>query len=293
MKSLVLDGKTVKSCYINGKLWYQDTPQVQYKGLCIDCTVTSPAGGTIAIVKKGTPPDCRFEYSYDGVTWIDYIFGTTIDVKTDTKIYMQSFWKTPRALASGASNHYFRILGDMQVKLSGSVRSLLLKGFESYRGLDDYALFGVFYDVTAPNTTIVDASDLDFDMDVAHKYCCRQMFYNCNNLVYAPRKLGAMTLYTSCYQQMFYNCNNLITAPELPATTTEKDCYKQMFYNCKNLQSLKVHFNQWTVGTTTTAFTSSWLYGTSTSGVFTCPSALPITTRSTTYVPDGWTIERF
>ena len=110
------------------------------------------------------------------------------------------------------------------------------------------------------------------------------MFHGCTSLTAAPA-LPATTLADSCYSFMFYGCTLLAAAPALPATTLADSCYYQMFYNCSNLRQITTAHTAWSP----TSATSNWVSGVSSSGTFTCPTALP-QTRGANYIPSGWTI---
>jgi len=117
------------------------------------------------------------------------------------------------------------------------------------------------------------------------KFCYTQMFYQCTALTTAP-ELPATTLDNGCYQQMFYQCTALTTAPELPATTLVSDCYYQMFTYCSSLTSINVNFTDWG---SANRVTTSWVFGVSSSGIFTKPSALA-ETYERSKIPTGWTV---
>ena len=121
-------------------------------------------------------------------------------------------------------------------------------------------------------------------------YC---MFYGCISLVTAP-ELPATTLADNCYESMFNGCSNLVYAPKvLPATTLAKYCYYNMFSGCTSLNYVKAMFT--TVISQYNSYTSEWLNNVSTTGTFVGnaeASWLDDVIRTTSTVPEGWTIEK-
>lgn len=97
------------------------------------------------------------------------------------------------------------------------------------------------------------------------------------------------TLAKNCYDKMFKGCTSLSSAPDLPATTLMNYCYREMFRGDTKLNSLRVGFSAFT-GTGSTA---DWLFGTSATGTFYCPTALGTNetiTRGASNCPAGWTV---
>ncbi|GMO57331.1 MAG: hypothetical protein Ta2G_16980 [Termitinemataceae bacterium] len=116
------------------------------------------------------------------------------------------------------------------------------------------------------------------------EYCYSNMFVGCTSLETAPL-LPATTLAKHCYYYMFYNCTSLKAAPDLNATALLPSCYYEMFRNCSSLNSIRVKFTSWPA----TSVNSGWLTGTSATGTFYKPSALP-EERGADKIPNGWTV---
>lgn len=144
-------------------------------------------------------------------------------------------------------------------------------------------------------TSLVEAPELPAT-SIA-KGCYAKMFKGCTSLTKAPSILPAKSLNssnTNPYTQMFEDCPNLIEAPELPATTLYSKCYNYMF-NCGSpckLNWVKALFTT----TPSTSFTSSWLTGTASSGVFVANINATWTdtiTRGGHTVPVNWSIIYF
>ena len=117
-------------------------------------------------------------------------------------------------------------------------------------------------------------------------YCYSSMFYGCSSLVNAPA-LPAETLAISCYHSMFYMCSSLKKAPVLPATKLITQCYNRMFYGCKKLNYIKAMFTT----TPSTTYTTSWVYGVASAGVFVKSKDATWDVTGESGVPEGWTIK--
>lgn len=117
--------------------------------------------------------------------------------------------------------------------------------------------------------------------------CYGSMFKNCTSLVNAP-ELPATTLKTECYDSMFYGCTSLVNAPELPAVALASRCYQYMFYNCAKLAYIRALFTT----SPSTSYTSTWVYGVASTGVFVKNAAATwADTFGTSAIPTGWTVE--
>ena len=116
--------------------------------------------------------------------------------------------------------------------------------------------------------------------------CYGNMFGNCTRLTSAP-ELPATTLESSCYSYMFYGCTSLTTAPELPATTLASGCYGNMFQGCSNLNYIKAMFTT----APSSTYTSNWVSGVASSGIFVKNSAAQWDVSGVHGVPTGWTVQ--
>lgn len=126
----------------------------------------------------------------------------------------------------------------------------------------------------------------DLPATILANECYSGMFSGCALLTDAP-DLPATTLADRCYWHMFSGCALLTDAPDLPATTLADECYFAMFSGCVSLQRIKINFTQWNDSVNST---SGWLRNVNPYGTFTCPSALDVSTRNDTHVPEDWTI---
>lgn len=145
---------------------------------------------------------------------------------------VQFFGDNKTYQGSGSSN----IACSEDCYIYGNIMSLIKSSnFESATTLEEKSTFSSLFknnahiknkngaDLLLPATTITDS-------------CYVWMFYNCTNLITAP-KLPAKTMKAYCYGEMFDGCSSLVTPPELPATTLAENCYASMFENCTSLST--------------------------------------------------------
>ena len=205
---------------------------------------------------------------------------------------------------------------NFKAKIQGNIMSLLVSdNFMDATVLENNYLNGLFKN----SVWLIDAQNLVLPATTLAESCYQRMFFNCTNLVYAPKVLPATTLADACYNAMFYNCSSLVTAPELPATTLANNCYNIMFYNCSSLTTAPelpattlvqncygAMFNGCTslnyvkaMFTTDISqngsYTGGWLSNVSATGTFvgnTEASWLDNVQRTVSTVPQGWTIEK-
>ena len=97
---------------------------------------------------------------------------------------------------------------------------------------------------------------------------------------------AATTLANECYFYMFCDCTELTIAPELPAEVLVKECYREMFKRCYKLNSITVHFTNWSPADATTA----WVANVKATGDFYCPALLDTSSAGTSKNPAGWTV---
>ena len=126
-------------------------------------------------------------------------------------------------------------------------------------------------------------------------YSCLNMFMGCTSLVNASNiVLSAANLADGCFKYMFYNCSALTAAPEIQATAfsgsvNHNGCLAYMFANCSSLANIKVAFTSWTASGSSDIYSTGWVSGVAQSGVFECPSALPVQ-MDIDHIPIGWRV---
>ncbi len=204
---------------------------------------------SLSIPEYGAP----FEYSFDGVTWIECATNTTTETTisdSGNKVYFR-----------GNNTKRVHIDTDKPCYVYGNAMSMVTKtDFASCtRITQEYAFYNMFLNGKIMNhptrelvlpakkltascyngmfkncTNLTTAPELPATK--LKDYCYYGMFQGCTGLTTAP-DLPATKLAGSCYYSMFYGCTALTTAPELPSTALENACYYWMFYGCTNLES--------------------------------------------------------
>lgn len=194
-----------------------------------------------------------FEYSYDGVTWIECDTNTTTETTISDPGYKVYF--------RGNNTKGVHIGTDKHCYVYGNVMSMVTKtDFASCTKItQEYAFYNMFLNGKIMNHP---TRELVLPAKKLTASCYSGMFKNCTNLTTAPELpatrlrnncysgmfqgctglttapvLPAITLAEGCYYSMFYGCTALTTAPELPSTALENTCYYWMFYGCTNLES--------------------------------------------------------
>ena len=250
-----------------------------YWGLCFTAEAT---GSTVTLNQVGTPPTVALQTSADGKTWTDYVVGSMITLASvGDRVYFAAGPGGNVRLSSDSNSRYtFSMSG--RIAASGSIMSLLDR-IDPPDSVPGSCYSGMFRDCTSltsapalPATTLA-------------SYCYSGMFSGCTTLTSAPA-LPATTLASYCYDGMFRDCPTLTSAPELHATALVRFCYREMFYGCTSLTYIKVHFTTGWGG-----YTTSWVTGVSSSGVFRCSSALSHTASDfgASKIPAGWEVDVF
>lgn len=264
-------------------------------------TFKSNGATKVALIKVGSPAQISLQYSKDGTNWSNYTVGEEIPLSNNQFVSFSG--ANEKFNLTNAHYYNFSAEGEGTLSLSGDLMSLISGENVDY----PYTFCKLFLG----NDKIVDASQFTLSASNIFKWCYANMFKDCTNLSAAPSALPAETLKEWCYQGMFAGCGNLRTAPILPATTLAKYCYYAMFYNCTNLSTppylpaetltdwcynsmffncqkltyISANFTNWTSNAT-----SSWLYNTSSNGVFICPSSLNTSVSSCHRNPQNWQV---
>ena len=287
---------------------------------------TSTGDSTVKLTQQGNPYDGSdlktIQYKLNDNDWQDWDLNE-ISLSDGDKMYLRG----DAILLSESRNTYKKFVMTGSISASGNIMSLIdyskLHPYEFcmlFSGctaltqaptlpatqLAEYCYYMMFNGCTSltaapelPATTLAES-------------CYYYMFFNCTSLTTAP-ELPATTLANSCYGSMFYNCTSLTTAPALPATTLADHCYYEMFLNCTslttapdlnapelssscysrmfngctNLNYVKALFNT----IPSSAYTSDWLSGVSTTGTFVKNSKANWQLTGVSGIPAGWTIQ--
>ncbi len=172
------------------------------------------------------PENCApFEYSYDGITWIECATNTTTETTisdASTKVYFR-----------GNNTKRVHIGTDKPCYVYGNAMSMVTKTdfFSCTKIIQEYAFYNMFLNGKIMNHP---TRELVLPAKKLSASCYSGMFKNCTNLTTAP-ELPATRLKNYCYNGMFQGCTGLTTAPVLPATTLAEGCYYSMFYGCTGL----------------------------------------------------------
>ena len=238
-----------------------------------------PNGGTITLVKIGSPTVVELEYSFDrGATWTvwqpDNDGNRSLVLSAGQRMYVRNTSESGTGFSTSSSNYYHFAFTD-NVYAYGNTDSLLCK-YPKNAFLTEYCYYGLFYNCELfsapklPNLTLI-------------SNCYRAMFESCTSLVIAP-ELPATTLSPYCYRYMFGSCTSLQKAPELPAKTVKTESYEYMFDGCTSLNYIETYM------TDISAYycLRGWVNNVHLTGDFYCPAELTIPT-GTSGIPSGWT----
>ena len=258
---------------------------------------------TVAITKVGSAPAITMQYSYDGVTWESWGLSD-LPFGGETKVYVRGVSNVQ--LGTDIDNYNtFTFSSNAYVYVSGIVESLLDGENEVPTIENSYSLCSLF----DSQSSLRSVKNLRFEAISICDHAYFGMFYNCSNLLYAPKvlpannfsgsdvysfmfsgctsmitapKLPATTLSDSCYSYMFQGCRSLVNAPELPATTLSSSCYYNMFYNCTSLKTIRCRAK-----VKASSATSNWMSGVKTAGTIYGYSEYGWATGASG-IPSGW-----
>ena len=321
ISNLLIGESSVTSVYVGSDLVYSSTPIPNY----LQFTAVS-GDATIGMSGTATP---NVSYSFDGTNWTTWDYsditipsGSTVYVKGNnsngfstssatTKIFTTSGTVEANGnimsllygdnfeeqLTIPSSYCFYYLFRNCTITTSPQLPATTMKSW-CYAGMFE-GCTGITTPPTLPATTTIE-------------HCYRSMFNGCSNLTSAPElpatrltercyygmfagctsltsspQLPATTLATTCYANMFRGCTSLRTAPTLPAKTLVSQCYNDMFTNCSNLNYIKAMFTT----TPSTSYTSNWVQGVASSGTYVKNSSASYTTRGTSAIPTGWTIQ--
>ena len=178
---------------------------------------------------EGTLPNLNLQYRINNEKWMDFIVGTTADIKIGAGDVLQFKGDNKEGVSTSTANYiYFAISGN-PVHLSGNVMSLIDGVGDELVIPRDYCFYRLFF-----NSTVKTVSKEFLPAITLKIGCYEKMFRECQNLTNAP-ELPATKLTNGCYNELFIGCKNLIQAPALPATTLADNCYHGMFQGCTSL----------------------------------------------------------
>lgn len=183
------------------------------------------ANSSVKLYATGSAPAVTLEYNLNGGGWLPYTVGDIITLpNAGNKVKMRGY-NTVFSNSEGINGFSF----NKPVYASGDITSLLnLEGGDI--PLSSYCFKSTFFNCY----NLLNAPKLPSTM--LAEGCYLGMFKECYNLITAP-ELPAIKLEKKCYQTMFSSCTSLTMAPELPATTLANNCYAYMFWGCNAISS--------------------------------------------------------
>lgn len=251
--SLAINGKNLKSLYIDGKKVYEK--KVDWKGL----TFTSKQNGsTISMESVGTAPSVSMQYSLDGSRWQTFSVGSTVITLDDGESVFFRGTGSSGVYATSEKN-YNRFVMSGVIEASGNIMSLVdPTNFESITAFTkSYTFCGLFDECSS----LVTAPELP--VDGLYGYAYRHMFRACTSLVEAP-VLPASIIKASAYIEMFDGCSSLSSATILGETSTDINACLRMFRNCTSLTKISMPYFtgqvKWTDFTLNVAANGDFVY---------------------------------
>ena len=274
MSNLVLSGGGADLLLRRGIMYIEETPLE-------NLTFTIITSGTINWKCTNNSYSKTIQYNINGTGWKNWTSSSnnsSVFKRTFSAGQIIEFRGTNTTYATSTTYRNYFDIESAQIYISGSIMSLLgdpnLKTISS-----NYAFAGLFSGrgniLSAP---ILPATTLT-------KGCYASMFNNCNFT--SPPELPATTLAQDCYNYMFISCSKFTVAPLLPAKTLVSGCYTGMFYNCSSLNYIKALFTT----TPSSTYTSSWVSGVSSTGIFIKSSDATWNVTGNNGIPSGWTIQ--
>lgn len=276
VKAVTIPEGEVKEIKVDGVVkWTKPSPVVaDYL-----CFTAEQAYSTITMLKGGSTANPTVEYSTDATNWTPFVIGDTI--VTLENVGDKVYFRGDNERFSINDTNFVRFDMSGEIAASGNVMSLKDKTCESLFA-NSYEFVKLFmYCSALTSAPKLPATSLGLG-------CYQQMFNGCTKLVSAPA-LPATTLAQHCYESMFSGCTKLETAT-LPAPAPARYCYSNMFMFCSALKSLVVGLTDWKFNGAQAFY--SWLTGASATGTFYCPSALDISVRDVSHIPEGWSVVR-
>ena len=240
---------------------------------------TMPQGGTVSLMKNGTPTVVTLEYSLDnGNTWTEWIETNNVrslTLASGQTMHIRNTSETSTGFSISSSNFYRFVFGN-DAYGNGNINSLLCKNPENAVMTNNCfsRLFTGTKLVTAPNLPSTNIAE----------GCYYWMFRACTSLVKAPDVLPSTETYQYCYDYMFYGCTSLVKAPIILATSIVNYSCRSMFGGDTLLDYIYTAMTE----ITATNSIANWVDGVAATGDFYCPAELTIPTGASG-IPSGWT----
>ena len=240
-----------------------------------------PNGGTVTLIRNGTPTEVTLEYSLDnGDTWAEWI--ETENVRSLTlaagqTMHLRNTSETNTGFSTGSSTtDIYRFSFSANTYAGGNTNSLLCKNPQN-AVITENCFNRLFL-----NTKLVTAPALP-STEIA-RGCYNYTFRECRFLESAPEVLPATTTYPYCYYYMFEGCTSLVKASKILAESIASYACGGMFRNDTALNYIYTAMNEISAQTSI----ANWVDGVAANGDFYCPAELTIPTGSSG-IPSGWT----
>ena len=234
---------------------------------------------------EGSLPNLNLQYRINNGKWMDFIVGTTDDIKIGAGDVLQFKGDNKEGVSTYSNHLNFGVSGN-PVALSGNIMSLIDGVGETTVIPNEYCFHALFR-----NSAIKTVSSDFLHATTLTSSCYRDLFSGCQNLTQSP-ELPATTLANECYNGMFYNCASLTNAPELPAKVLLDGCYGYMFTYCYSLNYVKCLATEGTIngdGTVPSAL-DHWLEGVASTGTIEKISGVSYEAGGNG-IPEGWTVK--
>lgn len=258
-----------------------------------ECYILYKNSNSLLYNKRGS-----LEYSYNKSAWYSL---SGIELKENNYIYLPH--KHDRIyirnksgdITNGIKNgvrYFYQILPHVDssnesiqystVNVGGDLHTLMFKYDTEVTAITKAQAFSKLF-VNA--YTLRSAEDLILPATSIGNSVYSDMFMDCTNLRYAPKRLEVMN-FTGTYacNRMFGGCISLVTAPELPATTLYNTCYSLMFNDCSSLNEITCYAQNYSAN-----FMPNWVLGVSTTGTFKTPNP-DIWSRGVNGIPENWEV---
>ena len=222
-----------------------------------------------------------------GITW--FPMGTSAWTLSPSEELLITSYLTPSSSApygvggfSGSTGGKFHAEGNIMSLRYGDNYSVEKDSEFPATDYGSYLFCRMFH-----GTKVTSVENLVLPNSVA-AYMFDNTFYNCTELIKAPKILPAETLADYCYNGMFNGCTKLEKSPILPAKTLKTAAYIYMFQNCTSLNEI------WCYATDINASSglTNWVNNVAPTGVFHRDGGnTQWTINSINGVPIGWELD--
>lgn len=229
---------------------------------------------TVKLTKIGNPANVSLLYSTSENLWFDYTLETPIIIPNGGYVEFKNKYEVTGFSENPSNYYHFSLEGNVSTRVLGNISSLLNP---SAIGITvTSATPYLFSDLFSNEPDLVDAADLNLDINKVpasgytrmfkdcvklvsgpdimaysgSEWCFGHMFNGCSSMQTGPTKLfeNADNLRTIiypdyCCNKMFYECNSLVYGPFLEKSVTCRTefgvgCFSNMFTDCESMKRL-------------------------------------------------------